>query len=247
VLSSALGHAAKIGKLPANPALGVRKIPVPVTRPRAITPLQVERIRAAMPTQRDRVLVGLFYYAGLRPEEAFALTWDSVLDDYLLIDKSFTAGELKGTKTGRLRHVDLIAPLRDDLDELRPEDVDGGAFVAPNAKGTPIDLHVWRRRVWYPARDKAGVQARPYDGRHTFVSLRYAEGKLPYEVGNQVGHTTSKMTDRYSHLYRTSEHASRTPMVDAIYAARAEVSGAGVESLLNRRPQKARLLKVVNQ
>src|SRR5262245_61619696 len=69
VLSAALGLAAADGLLPANPCSGVRKLPVAVTRPRAMTPLEVERIRAEMPSLRDVILVGLLAYAGLRPGE----------------------------------------------------------------------------------------------------------------------------------------------------------------------------------
>lgn len=49
-----------------------------VRRPRAMAPMEVELLRAAVPTPRDVVLVGLLAYAGLRPEEALALTWGSV-------------------------------------------------------------------------------------------------------------------------------------------------------------------------
>ncbi len=66
----------------------------------------VERIRTAMPSMRDVVLVGLLPYAGLRPAEAFALTWASVTDNVLVIDRSFTAGEIKTTKTRRRRTVE---------------------------------------------------------------------------------------------------------------------------------------------
>lgn len=76
VLSSALGCATRDRKLPANPCHGIRRLPVLVDRPRALTPSEVEKVRAHMPTLRDVVLVGLLAYAGLRPGEAFALPWD---------------------------------------------------------------------------------------------------------------------------------------------------------------------------
>ena len=78
VLSAALGAAVRDGLLPANPCSGIRRLPHQVARPHALAPLEVERIRAEMPTMRDVVLVGLLAYAGLRPEEALALTWGSV-------------------------------------------------------------------------------------------------------------------------------------------------------------------------
>jgi integrase len=121
VLSAALGCAVRDGLLPANPCQSVRRLPVLVERPPALTPSEVERIRAAMPTLRDVALVGLLAYAGLRPGEAFALTWDSVTDRLLIVDQSFTAGELKATKTRRRRTVELVPPLVADLALLRPK------------------------------------------------------------------------------------------------------------------------------
>ena len=192
ILSAALTAAVRDGKIPENPCRGMRAIPVAVSRPRTMTPDEVEQIRAEMPSKRDVVLLGLLAYAGLRPAEAFALTWASVRDHDLLIDRSFTSGELKGTKTNRLRSVDVVAPLADDLNSLRAgSDGGGSVLVAPNENGEPLDLHNWRRRVWNPAAKRAGVRATPYDGRHTFASLLANAGAPPIRVANQLGHTTS--------------------------------------------------------
>ena len=83
-----------------------------------MTPDQIERLRAAMPSQRDRVLLGLLAYAGLRPEEALALRWIDV-GRLLVIDRAFTHGEEKGTKTNQRRTVEIIKPLAADLEALR--------------------------------------------------------------------------------------------------------------------------------
>ena len=91
VLSAALGAAAADGCIPANPCAGIRKLTVAIARPRALTPLEIERVRAEMPTLRDVVLIGLFAYAGLRPGEAPALTWESV-GPVLIVDRAVSAG-----------------------------------------------------------------------------------------------------------------------------------------------------------
>jgi integrase len=140
---------------------------VVVSRPRALTPLETEKIRARMPTSRDALLA----YAGLRPGEALALTWDSVTERVLIIDRNFTAGELKLTKTGRRRTVDLVPALADDLEAMRPRLAKPGELVVPARHGGPLDLRNWRRRVWQPACDAAKVTASPYDARHGFASL----------------------------------------------------------------------------
>ncbi len=64
---------------------------------------------------RDVALVSVLAYAGLRPQEALALTWRHVRERTLLIEQALADGELKGQKTGKPpRTVVLLAPLRQD-------------------------------------------------------------------------------------------------------------------------------------
>jgi integrase len=227
ILSAALGAAVADGKLPSNPCKGIKKVSVEITRPTALDPMQVERIRAAMPTVRDAVLWGLMAYAGLRPGEAVGLTWGSV-GHVLVIDRSFNDGEWRSTKTGKRRTVEVIAPLAEDLELLRPEDAQLEDLVCPSHAGGPIDWTNWRHRVWLPAIQKAEVQAAPYDGRHTYASLLINEGRpLPY-VTAAMGHASAMTTlKHYTHLFDEARLAGFTPMVDAVREARAQVTGKG--------------------
>jgi len=123
-LSAALGSAVDNERLPANPCVGIKRMPHQRSRPRALSSIQVELIRAELPLWRDRTLVSLMAYAGLRPEEALALRWRDVREHTLSIEATYTAGELKPrTKTRRARSVPIIESLRADLDAadgLRP-------------------------------------------------------------------------------------------------------------------------------
>jgi integrase len=239
VLSAALGCAVRDGKLPSNPCQALRRLPVLVERPHALSPVEVERIRAAMPTMRDVALVGLLAYAGLRPAEAFALTWDSVTDHLLVIDRSFTAGEMKTTKTRRRRTVELAAPLATDLAMLRPKVTARGELVAPNHLGEPIDLRLWRRRVWQPACITAKVDATPYDGRHTYASLLIHEGRsMPY-VAAALGHSSATTTlNHYAHLFDNARLGTGAEMVASITAARGELERSGVRPVCATNPPR---------
>jgi integrase len=157
-LSAMVGAAVRDGKLPYNPCSGVERRREVVARPRVLAPLEAERIRVEMPSVRDAVLVSLMGYAGLRPAEAFALRWQDV-GNLLVVDRSFTYGELRPTKTGSRRVVDIVDPLREDLDLWRGKHSPREGLVAPTRQGTPIDLRTRRRRIWRPACDRAGVQA----------------------------------------------------------------------------------------
>ena len=234
VLSAALGKAVEDGLLPANPCIGIRRMPVLPRRPNALLPSEVERVRVEMPTLRDVCLLGLMGYAGLRPEEVFALTWQNVKDGLLVIDRSFTYGELKKTKTERMRVVEIVSALKADLDLLRPHVIGEKDLVAPNERLGHIDLRNWRRRVWGPACRAADVRAAPYDLRRTYVSLRFHEGATYPAVMAATGHSRATTTARYTDLYEEAQLAARTPMDDAIWAARHDLEEQGLHSCCTR-------------
>ncbi|MFN8109169.1 MAG: tyrosine-type recombinase/integrase [Thermoleophilia bacterium] len=229
-LSAALSAAVEEELLPANPCRGVRRLPTARFDARAMSPDEAERLRACMPTQRDRVLLGLLTYAGLRPEEALPLRWRDVDDHRIMVDRTWTAGEIRSrTKTGPGRDVELIAPLRDDLEQLRreslPQSMDD--LICPTEAGTPLDLNNWRPRVWDPAAAQAGLEwTTPYTGRRTYISLRIHAGDSPLVVAAAVGHANGETLWR--HYAREFERARTTPpspIADAVQSARARTLG----------------------
>ena len=206
VLSAALGAAVGDGHLPSNPCLRVKRLTVPKPRARVMTPDQIERLRVAMPSQRDRVLLGLLAYAGLRPEEALALRWIDV-GRLLVIDRAFTHGEEKGTKTNQRRTVEIIKPLAADLEALRAGS-GGEGLVAPSETGGHLHLGNWRNRIWIPACARAGVEATPYDCRHSYASLLIHAGRSPLAVAAALGHASGETTwKHYAHVFEEAQLA----------------------------------------
>ncbi len=68
---------------------------------------------------QDALLISLLAYAGLRPQEALALTWNDIRDNTIIVDKAVTHGVLKSTKTNKNHWVALLKPLADDLNSYR--------------------------------------------------------------------------------------------------------------------------------
>lgn len=221
-MSACLGHAVRDGRLPFNPAIGVEKRREIVARPRVLSPLELEKIRRQMPSHRDAVLVSLMSLGGLRPAEAFGLTWGSV-GNLLVIDRSFVYGEWRSTKTGSRRTIDIVEPLREDLEAFRPESAAPSDLVAPNRQGRPLDLRTWRRRIWRPAVERAGVEASPYDLRHAYCSLLAHEGRSAPYIAAMMGHSLTDTQRHYAHLIDDSRLAAGTTMVAAVREARAKV------------------------
>lgn len=226
LLQAVCREAVTWGRLGQNPVKPVRKRAV--TRKRAVRPLApetVERLRQAMPP-RDAVLVSVLAYAGLRPGEALALTWGHVRERTILVEQSASYGEIKCTKTRSTRSVRMLAPLKHDLAEHRiragrplPE-----RFVFPAHDGRPWDdddWNNWRNRVFRPAVKEAGLSdVRPYDLRHSFVSLLIAEGRSIVDVARQAGHSATMSLDTYGHVFDELDGAEKVDAEAAIWAAR---------------------------
>jgi integrase len=63
---------------------------------------------------------------------------------------------------------------------------------------------LWRERnfyrdVWEPAREKSGLDLRPHEMRHSFISLCRAAGIDEADLAAITGHTVATMIGHYTH------------------------------------------------
>jgi integrase len=236
LLQGVLQRAVEWRRIPQNPVRLVRKPHVRRLREvRPLPPTTVEQLRlaagaATVHGDRDATLICVLAYAGLRPQEALALTWGDVRDRTLLIDKASDGqGGVKGTKTGQSRTVRLLGPLAADLMRWRlvsgrPDDE---ALVFPNPDGAVWNdgaWQTWHRDGWTPACKAIGLTGvRPYDLRHSFVSLLIHEGRHVVDVARQAGHSPTMTLDVYRHVFEEFDPAARIPAEEQIRKAREEV------------------------
>jgi integrase len=176
---------------------------------------------------RDATLVSVLAYAGVRPEEARALRWSDVGERTLRIERAAAGSTVKGTKTGALRTVRLLAPVAEDLQGWKDaSSPSAGAWVFPSARGavwTDYDWRNWRARVYKPLARAVGLAAStPYDLRHSFASLLIHEGVSVVEVAHQLGNAPDVALGTYAHVFEELDPSERVSAVDAIRAARAE-------------------------
>lgn len=236
MIQSMFARAVDWGYLTTNPVARVQRPRASHRRlVRPLAPSVVERIRASIGTgTTDALLVSVLAYAGLRPGEALALTWGAVGDRHLLIEQAVSMGALTQTKTGRARTVRLLDPLAADLLKHRnqlPERADDD-LVFPGKWGAPwteTQWRNWRRRVFAPAAAHAGAAgARPYDLRHSFVSLLIAEGRSVIDVARQAGHNPTMTLQTYGHVFDEFDGRDRTSTEERIAAARFDAArGSG--------------------
>jgi integrase len=232
LLQGVLQRACEWGRLSSNPLAAVRKPPARPTRAvEPLPPVVVERIRGWFLRRdqlRDATLVSVLAYAGLRPGEALALTWDHVRDRTLLIERAASLGEIGPTKTAQRRTVSLLSPLAQDLAEWRLASgrPDNDTLVFPGHDGAPWTLTAyqnWRRRIFGPAAETCGGHnARPYDLRHSFVSLLIHEGRSIVEVARQAGHSPKVALDTYAHVFDEFAIEDRLSAEEQIRRARSD-------------------------
>jgi integrase len=214
VLQAMFEQAIRWGWVPTNPVRAVKK--PPAKRQRAVVclaPAQVEAIRGEL-LARDKLyaatIVSLVAYQGLRvPEEVLALEVAHVRRNTLLVEQRNIDGKIVGGQKVRGFHpraIDLLDPVRRDVREyMLAHGIRDGLLFA-RRDGTPWRLHDyqnWRRRIWHPARDRAGVERLPpYDLRHAFASLQIRAGMSIPELAEQLGHSPQMTLGTYAHVIR---------------------------------------------
>lgn len=167
-----------------NPTAEVR-VTVPDTRPVKPKRLTVEQTRALLaeiPAEHAD-LVYLLATTGLRISEALNVRWDdlTVVDGrpHLTVTKSKTAAGL--------RTIPLDPATARRLTKRRATATSGWVF--PSRAGTPLDARNWRRNVFRPAAERAGVAwATPHKLRHTQASIMLDHGYTDAQVANRLGH-----------------------------------------------------------
>lgn len=160
----------------------------------------IDRLGVAVEWLEDRFprtscLVEFLLRTGMRLGEALPLTWSDV--DFTL--KQIT---LRTTKSGRVRHVPISEECVEVLDRLAEVTADHpkDGWLFPSSYGPS---HMTRPvRPWKRACQAAGLPSslRFHDLRHIFASACVKDGIPLYTVQGLLGHSSIRMTERYSAL-----------------------------------------------
>jgi integrase len=74
------------------------------------------------------------------------------------------------------------------------------------------------------------TKARPYDLRHSFVSLLIAEGRTVIDVAGQAGHSPETCLRYYAHLFAEFDPPVRVSAEELIRKARLDAGGRSVDA-----------------
>ncbi len=160
----------------------------------------LEELRARSPLVARIAAFSL--YGGLRLGEILKLEWRDVDITNGLI-------HIKDTKSGVSRVIYITEPIRHILDELAPGEA--ASLIFQTQKGEPIrGLSKTFNRVVEALGFNDGVEDRRqricfHTLRHSYASWAVMSGIPLFVVSKALGHKTTQMTERYSHLSPDSQ------------------------------------------
>jgi integrase len=211
LLARMMALAVQWGVLDKNPALGVKKFPENNARERYLKADEIARMLEALATWPNRSFAGLVKFllvTGVRRGEAMSLTFDRVdlENGTIFLDK---------TKSGKTRTVLLNSLAIEVLREMETLRKGTHRYVFPgHCKDAPF---VNPRRAFNLLCKKLKItDFHFHDLRHSFASLAVNAGASLYDVQKMLGHSSSQMTQRYSHLSDDSLRAAAETVATSI-------------------------------
>lgn len=165
-------------------------------------------------------LVKILFFTGMRPCEAIALQWRHIGDKFITIQQSITISEQghklkEGLKTQEQRRFPINTQLREILNSTRPESAKDTDFVFPSKTGKFIDFGDFLNHAWKGYKNRHGrfiegivtrlvkegkveCYKRPYQCRHTFISLCLESGIDAKDVARWVGNSPEVIYRHYA-------------------------------------------------
>jgi len=146
--------------------------------------------------ERHRPIFQFMMEYGCRPGEARALQRDCIIEDQIIIKRSFSNNLLRETtKTNRVRRYPITAYFKEVIVNI-PLYISPFLFVRDDGKPyTSKNLN----QIWHDACNKSGINIKLYNGvRHSLGCQLLDMGYDMDLVRQQLGHTKIEMTQRYA-------------------------------------------------
>lgn len=159
---------------------------------------------------------------GMRAGEILGLKWPD-------IDANANQIVIRKNKSGRMRFI----PLHPDVAEILSSLPKHGEFVFSDKHGERYGRSSWIRTQFEKALDQAGIRDfHIHDLRHTFASELIMKGADLKTVSELLGHSSTRMTERYSHL--SPHHKSLAVNLLAVEAKPVQVLPKVLQKLAKR-------------
>jgi integrase len=207
VLRRVFDHAVRDGAIHRNPAAGIKLPKVQGNDPQPLTHAELWQLADHLRKPRDRLLVLVGGYCGLRWGELAALRWGDVdlVRSSLRVVRAFSEeaerGQMSPVKDHQARTVPVPAIVLEELvifgERTRPDQL-----VFPSASSTPLRNRNFRRDVFDEAVADVGLEITPHNLRDTAASLAIQAGASVVAVARLLGHESAATTlNHYAALF----------------------------------------------
>ena len=207
VLRRVFDHALRDGAIHRNPAAGIRLPKAQGNDPRPLTHDELWRLADQLSEPRDRLLVLVAGYCGLRWGELAALRWTDVdlVRKTLRVARAYSEeaprGDFSPVKDHQARTVPIPAIVSEELARFRA-DPKRDSLVLPSAAGTPLRNRNFRRDVFDDAVSSLNLDITPHNLRDTAASLAIQAGASVVAVARLLGHESAATTlNHYAGLF----------------------------------------------
>lgn len=224
VASAIFASAIVDGKIVFNPALKLTYDKYKAPEKRVLTDAEIKAIKEADLDERERMVVDLFFYFGLRPEELRALmpTDFNLETNELTISRAVTfdgnSPLLKSTKNKKVRTIPIPDALLPELKSYLKNNM--SFYLFPMKDGSPMSKTSWlkfSKKVFRKINAALGGDENTdklnsmtfYTFRHTVgTRLYYMSGISTKYKAYLMGHTEQVFLSTYSHLDSEKEDVS---------------------------------------
>ncbi|SEQ45840.1 site-specific integrase [Nitrosomonas ureae] len=157
--------------------------------------VELNRLLTVLHTDENRPICQialLLLSSGCRLNELLSAKWTDVN-----LEKGIFTIRATNAKSKKLRGVPLNESAIEVLNQLDTQGKFEYLFINRLTGKPYCNIH----KVWHRLREKAGLKhLRLHDLRHQYASFLVNSGRTLYEVQQIFGHSTSVVTQRYSHL-----------------------------------------------
>ena len=186
-LSNFFNFCVEKGYADKNPAQRIKKLNT-LSRIKTLSEDDIQKLINGATNKLTRNLITFLILTGSRKGEALNLKWDDV-------DLQNDVIAIKGTKTKYDRYIPISKPLKELLTAIEKNQDCQYVFNNSGAK-----IGNFRKSFMTACRNAGLKDLRIHDLRHVFASKMVMNGTSLYITGELLGHRTTQMTKKYSHL-----------------------------------------------
>ena len=199
LIRQALNLAVEWELLEKNPIAGIKLFGGDNRIENVMTPVQLKKLMSTLDKVSDRrktasLVIKYLLFTGARVNEALNARWSD-------IDRKNRTWSVQATnsKSKQRRAIPLNDAAKAVIDELTSKGKSKWLFTSSKGDGNQRLTTV--HKTFDAIRKEAGLPwLRLHDLRHNFASMLVNSGRTLYEVQQILGHSDSKVTERYAHL-----------------------------------------------